>query len=188
MREHDRHDERHRGDGHEGHEGRGDGGDALRAVYDVSYRRLVTQVTALCGNLPEAEDIVQEAFVTAMTHRADFAEVANKEAWLRTVAVNQLRNRWRRARVSARVLPRVRAELSIDLGPAAPEDHVAIVYALSQLSLPVRVTVVLHYIADLSVAQVARELAVPEGTVKARLARARAQMATHLADKEADHV
>jgi RNA polymerase sigma-70 factor (ECF subfamily) len=186
MREHDWHDERHRGDGHEGRAGEDD---ALRAVYDVSYRRLVTQVTALCGNLSEAEDIVQEAFVTAMTHRADFAEVANKEAWLRTVAVNQLRNRWRRARVSARALPRVRAELSIDLGPTAPEDHVAIVYALSQLSLPVRVTVVLHYIADLSVAQVARELGVPEGTVKARLARARAQMATHLVDtKEADHV
>ena len=47
----------------------------------------------------------------------------------------------------------------------------------------------LHYIADLSVAQIARELSVPEGTVKARLARARAQMAGHLNDREeADHV
>ncbi|WP_330475992.1 RNA polymerase sigma factor [Terrabacter sp. C0L_2] len=166
-----------------------DDGDPLRAVYDLSYRRLVTQLTALCGNLAEAEDIVQEAFVTAMTHRRDFVEVSNKEAWLRTVAVNLLRNRWRRARVTARVLPKFRAELSIDLGPGTPEDHVAIVYALSQLSLPVRITVVLHYIADLSVAQVARELGVPEGTVKARLARARAQMADHLVDRaEADHV
>jgi RNA polymerase sigma-70 factor (ECF subfamily) len=51
------------------------------------------------------------------------------------------------------------------------------------------VTVVLHYIGDLSVAQIARELSVPEGTVKARLARARAQMAGHLSDREeADHV
>jgi RNA polymerase sigma factor (sigma-70 family) len=166
-----------------------DDGDPVRAVYDLSYRRLVTQLTALCGNLTEAEDIVQEAFVTAMTHRRDFVEVSNREAWLRTVAVNLLRNRWRRARVTARVLPKFRAELSIDLGPGTPEDHVAIVYALSQLSLPVRVTVVLHYIADLSVAQVAAELGVPEGTVKARLARARAQMATHLTDREeADHV
>lgn len=124
-----------------------------------------------------------------MTHRRDFDEVANKEAWLRTVAVNLLRNRWRRARVSARTLPRFRAELSIDLGPSAPEDHVAVVYALSQLTLPVRVTVVLHYVADLTVAQVAHELRVPEGTVKARLARARAQMAPHLVDhEEADHV
>ena len=164
-------------------------GDPVRVVYDQSYRRLVTQLMALCGNLAEAEDIVQEAFVTAMTHRRDFVEVSNKEAWLRTVAVNVLRNRWRRARVTARALPRFRAELSIDLGPGTPEDHVALVYALSQLRPPVRITVVLHYIADLSVAQVAEELGVPEGTVKARLARARVQMAEHLIDREeADHV
>ena len=68
--------------------------------------------------------------------------------------------------------------------------------ALGQLSMPVRVTVVLHYIADLSVAQISSELSVPEGTVKARLARARAQMAAHLSvqdeqdedHEEADHV
>ena len=84
--------------------------DLVRAVYDHSYRRLVTQMVALCGNLAEAEDVVQEAFEAALTHRADFALVANKEAWLRTVGVNLLRNRWRRARVSARVMPRFRAE------------------------------------------------------------------------------
>src|SRR6478735_297044 len=166
-----------------------DDGDAIRAVYELSYRRLVTQMVALCGNRSEAEDLVQESFLTALTHRRDFTLAGNKEAWLRTVALNVLRNRWRRARVAGRVLPKFRAELDIDLGPQAPEDHLALVYALSQLSLPVRVTVVLHYIADLSVAQIARELPVPEGTVKARLARARAQMAGHLIDhEEADHV
>jgi RNA polymerase sigma-70 factor (ECF subfamily) len=105
------------------------------------------------------------------------------------VCLNLLRNRWRRARVAGRLLPKFRAELNIQLGPQAPEDHVALVQALSRLSTQVRVTVVLHYIADLSVAQIAHELSVPEGTVKARLARARAQMASHLSDhEEADHV
>ncbi|GAA2503769.1 RNA polymerase sigma factor [Terrabacter carboxydivorans] len=166
-----------------------DDDDAIRAVYDLSYRHLVTQMAALCGNLSEAEDAVQEAFLTALTHRRDFALASNKEAWLRTVALNLLRHRWRRARLAGRVLPKFRAELSIDLGPQAPEDHIAVVYALSQLSAPVRVTVVLHYIGDLSVAQIAHELSVPEGTVKARLARARAQMAGYLSDhEEADHV
>ncbi|MGO4600024.1 RNA polymerase sigma factor [Terrabacter sp. 2RAF25] len=166
-----------------------DDGEAVRAVYDVSYRRLVTQMVALCGNRSEAEDVVQESFLTALTHRADFIDAANKEAWLRTVALNRLRNRWRRARVAGRVLPKFRAELSIELGPGAPEDHVAIVYALSQLSPQVRLTAVLYYIADLTVAQTAQELSVPEGTVKARLARARVQMAGYLDDhEEADHV
>ena len=166
-----------------------DDGDVVRSVYDLSYRRLVTQMVALCGNRSEAEDVVQESFLTALTHRSDFTEAANKEAWLRTVCLNLLRNRWRRARVAGRILPKFRAELNIQLGPQAPEDHVALVQALSKLSAQVRVTVVLHYIADLSVAQIAHELSVPEGTVKARLARARAQMASHLSDhEEADHV
>lgn len=166
-----------------------DDDDPIRAVYDVSYRRLVVQMTALCGNLAEAEDVVQEAFVAALSHHDDFVRVANPEAWLRTVALNALRHRWRRARVTARVLPRVRAELELDLGPGAPEDHVALVDALGRLGLPVRITVVLHYIADLTVTQVAHELGVPEGTVKARLARARVQLAGHLSDREeADHV
>ncbi|GAA2165900.1 RNA polymerase sigma-70 factor (ECF subfamily) [Humibacillus xanthopallidus] len=166
-----------------------DDDDAVRAVYDLSYRRLVTQMVAMCGNRCEAEDVVQEAFLTAWTHRDDFAAAANKEAWLRTVSLNLLRHRWRRARLSARTLPKFRAELSIDLGAQAPENHVAVVYALSQLSLPVRVTAVLFYVADLTVAQISRELSAPEGTIKARLARARAQMAGHLSDREeADHV
>jgi RNA polymerase sigma-70 factor (ECF subfamily) len=167
-----------------------DDDDAIRAVYDVSYRRLVTQMVAVCGNRAEAEDVVQESFLTALTHRTAFAQAANKEAWLRTVALNLVRHRWRRARVARRVLPRFRSELEVDLGSHAPEDHVAVVQALSRLSMPIRVTVVLHYIADLSVAQISSELAVPEGTVKARLARARAQMADHLGvhdDQAEDH-
>lgn len=166
-----------------------DDDDAIRAVYDLSYRRLVTQMLALCGNRAEAEDVVQESFLVALTHRRDFTEAANKEAWLRTVCLNLIRHRWRRARVAGRVLPKFRADLDIDLGAQAPEDHVAIVHALRQLSDRARVVTVLHYIADLSVAQIARELSVPEGTVKARLARARNQMAGYLNDREeADHV
>lgn len=166
-----------------------DDDDAVRAVYDRSYRRLVTQMVALSGNRLEAEDVVQESFLAALTHRRDFTRAANKEAWLRTVCLNLLRNRWRRSRVAGRVLPKLRAEFSIDLGPQAPEDHVAIVQALAKLSEPVRLIAVLHYIADLSVAQIARELSVPEGTIKARLARARTQMAGYLDDrKEAGHV
>lgn len=166
-----------------------DDDDAIRAVYDLSYSRLVTQLVAVCGNRPEAEDVVQESFLTALTHRRAFTAAANKEAWLRAVCLNLVRHRWRRARVAGRVLPRYRADLDIDLGPQAPEDHVAIVQALSRLSVQVRMTAVLHYVADLSVAQISDELSVPEGTVKARLARARTQLAEYLDDREeADHV
>ncbi len=42
----------------------------------------------------------------------------------------------------------------------------------------------LHHLADLPVAEVSRTLGVPEGTVKARLVRGRAELATHLSERE----
>lgn len=39
----------------------------LRELYDASYGRLVVQVYAFCGDLTDAEDAVQEAFVAART-------------------------------------------------------------------------------------------------------------------------
>jgi hypothetical protein len=38
----------------------------LNELYDASYRRLVVQIYAICGDLAEAEDAVQDAFVTAL--------------------------------------------------------------------------------------------------------------------------
>jgi RNA polymerase sigma-70 factor (ECF subfamily) len=64
---------------------------------------------------------------------------------------------------------------------------VTVVAALQQLPADQRRTLVLHHIADLSVADVAREVGVPEGTVKARLARGRAALA-QLLEEGTHHV
>jgi RNA polymerase sigma-70 factor (ECF subfamily) len=160
--------------------------DYVREVYDVSYRRLVIQVFAVGGDLTDAEDAVQEAFVKALARGRSFVALANPEAWLRTVALNHLRNRWRHAAVVRRLQGKVpRPAEPVELGP----DHVALVDALGRLDVPHRTTVVLHYLADLPVAAVAAELGVPEGTVKTRLARSRQLLAPLLSDpEEADHV
>ena len=48
----------------------------LDELYDASYRRLVVQLYAICGDLADAEDAVQEAFVTALRKRSDLARVS----------------------------------------------------------------------------------------------------------------
>jgi RNA polymerase sigma factor (sigma-70 family) len=161
-----------------------DADDVVRAVYDASYARLVVQMTAWCGNRAEAEDAVQEAFMQAIMHRRRFAELPNKEAWLRTVATNRLRNKWRRGAIARRLLPQLAPPLSPEVSP----NHVAVVAALASLSPDLRRTAVLFYIADLSVAAVAQELGIPEGTVKARLSRCRTKLADLLSEREGvDH-
>lgn len=158
----------------------------VREVYDASYRRLVAQLFALCGDQAEAEDAVQEAFVKAIGRPRQLAALDNPEAWLRTVALNHVRNRWRHLAVVRRVLPQLPGvQHDIELSP----DHVALVAALRKVSVELREVVTLHHIADLPVREVARTLGVPEGTVKARLVKGRALLAELLTEtEESNHV
>jgi RNA polymerase sigma-70 factor (ECF subfamily) len=101
---------------------------------------------------------------------------------VRTTAYRLAVSRWRRTMRGRRPVDRA-------VGPAyetaAPsESHVALVAALKQLPEAQRQALVLHHIADLPVHDVAREVGVPEGTIKARLSRGRAALAVLLADEE----
>jgi RNA polymerase sigma-70 factor (ECF subfamily) len=153
----------------------------LDELYDASYRRLVVQLYAICGDLADAEDAVQEAFVSALRKRREFARVSNKEAWLRTVAMNWLRSSWRHASVVRRYQARVPGpQTAVEVGP----EHVAVVAALGEVEPEQRQVAVLHYLADLGTADIAAELGIPEGTVKSRLFRARARLADLLDERE----
>ena len=72
--------------------------DRVQEVYAASYRRLVGQLTGVTGDPVEAEDAVMEAFARAVNSPRSFLAADNPEAWLRTVAVNVTRTRWRRSR------------------------------------------------------------------------------------------
>ena len=161
-------------------------GGRLREVYAVAYPRLVGQLVGVTGDPAEAEDVVMEAFARAAARPQVFAEVDNPEAWLRTVAVNLARSRWRRMLRWSHLIPALaRSEAYADL----PEEHLALMAALRSLPLTQREAIALHHLADLPVAEVALTLGVPEGTVKARLSRGRAALADLLEpSKEDDHV
>jgi RNA polymerase sigma-70 factor (ECF subfamily) len=161
----------------------------LREVYAVAYPRLVGQLVGVTGDPAEAEDAVMEAFARAATRQSSFHEADNPEAWLRTVAVNVARSRWRRMLRRSHLLPRlVTPEAYADL----PEEHLTLMAALRRLPTAQREAIALHHLADLPVAEVAHTLGVPEGTVKARLSRGRTALAALLTEpvpaKEDDHV
>ncbi len=157
----------------------------LDELYAASYQRLVVQVFAFCGEMTDAEDAVQEAFVTAIRKRRELSRVLNPEAWLRTVALNRVRGGWRHAAV-------VRKYQAAVPGPQAPvqvgPEHVALVEALRELDEDQRKVVVLHHLSDMSTDDIAVELGIPEGTVKSRLSRARARLADLLGEEEERHV
>lgn len=154
---------------------------ALDELYDASYRRLVVQLYAICGDLGAAEDAVQEAFVTAIRRQREFAKVVNPEAWIRVAALNVLRGGWRHAAVVRKYQPKVPGpQLPLEVGP----EHVAVVTALAQVERELREVAVMHYLADLGTGEIAASLGIPEGTVKSRLSRARARLADLLDERE----
>lgn len=149
--------------------------ETVRELYEGCYRRLVGQLFAICGNRGEAEDAVQEAFVKAVEKPRRFAQLDNPEAWLRTVALNVVRRRYRRATRFHGLLSRAATPETTTAGLSA--DRVALVEGLRQLPYEQREAIALHHIVDLPVREIAVQLGVPEGTVKARLTRGRARLA-----------
>ena len=152
--------------------------------YTASYRRLTGQVYAMIGNLDEAQECVQEAFVRAWAHRRKLERADHPEAWVRTTAYRLAVSRWRRTTRARR--PADRAVALPTESPPVDESHVALVTALRRLPETQRQALVLHHIADLPVQRVAQEVGVPEGTIKARLSRGRAALAALLAEQPND--
>lgn len=125
-----------------------------------------------------AADAAQEAMARAWRHWP-VIEHGNPRAWVRTVALNLCRSRWRRIKREMRLLPRTYAPPSPDTPLPEPELHAA----LLSLSQRQREAVSLFYWADLSVADCAQVMRTSEGTVKQHLARARQQLARQLGEE-----
>ncbi|MBC9820112.1 hypothetical protein H9I49_02335 [Terrabacter sp. MAHUQ-38] len=132
---------------------------------------LVGQLYGVCGNLTEAGEVVAEALVRAVPHHRTFAPLDNAEAWLRTVAVNVSRTRYRRRRLAAvRERPEPRH-------PAMDDERLALMAAMRRLPTAQREAIALHYLADLPIHKVAEATEAteatgsPVGRGKARLSR-----------------
>ncbi|HEX5882139.1 MAG TPA: sigma factor-like helix-turn-helix DNA-binding protein, partial [Actinomycetota bacterium] len=97
--------------------------------------------------------------------------------WVRRVAFNLATSGLRRARRQLAARARLGAPAA---EPGRSTDRLAIEAGLRRLPLHYRQVLVLYYGADLPVERVAQQLRLPTGTVKSRLARARAALGVHL--------
>ena len=141
--------------------------------YSSAAARLVRHSYALTADMAEAQDIAQEAFARAWQRWPAVRECDSPEAWVRRVATNLAASRWRRIRV-ARAAAGQPAEQH---APEVSTDTVALVCGLRTLPERQRTVLVLHYMCDLSVDQIAAELGCPSGSVKSWLSRGRAALA-----------
>jgi RNA polymerase sigma-70 factor (ECF subfamily) len=147
--------------------------DDFDMFYAATSRRLVGQIFAMTGDLSEAEDAVQEAYIRAWRRWPRIRAYNDPEAWLRVVAYRITVNSWRKARNR---LTAHRASWRSEL-PGLSPDLVALVSALRKIPEAQRRVIVLHHLAGLSVEEIAHETGAPPGTVKSQLARGRRALA-----------
>ncbi|MEV6811112.1 SigE family RNA polymerase sigma factor [Micromonospora sp. NPDC051296] len=145
-------------------------------LYHTHFRFLTLQLAAYCGDLSQAQDLVQEAFCRAFARWSRVSRYDDPVGWVRRVAWNLATSRWRRMRTAQSWLRRQRQEHVAGPGP----ERVALTAALAQLPATQRRAMVLHYLADLSVTQIAEQEGVPAGTVKSWLHRGRVALAVQL--------
>ena len=152
------------------------------ALFELIMRRynqrLYRAARAILRDDHEAEDAIQEAYVQAYVHLGQFQGRAKLSSWLTRIAVNEaLRRARRRARGEE-----VGQEMSHVAAPIrGPEQEAvraelrgALESAVDELPEAFRTTFVLRDVEELSTAETADCLGIPEETVKTRLHRARA--------------
>jgi len=145
--------------------------------YQACYGRLLRQVALVTADLADAEDVLQEAFARAAIRWRQLETDDAPEAWVLRVAMNLAADTTRRLR------RRAAAMLRLGPPPTQPElsaDSVDLIRALAALPLGQRQAIVLHHLVGRPVDEISRQLGVPSGTVKARLARGRTALARRL--------
>jgi RNA polymerase sigma-70 factor (ECF subfamily) len=147
-------------------------------LFSLSYRML--------GSREEAEDAVQEIFLRAFGSLHRFRLASRFYTWLYTIALNWLRSRLRRIRTHERreLFPLANCpEVTSGNPQPEPADRLAareaerlLRIAIGALPPRYRSVFVLRHAQDLSIAEIAAVLKLPEGTVKTRLFRARQRL------------
>jgi RNA polymerase sigma-70 factor, ECF subfamily len=159
----------------------------FEAFFVAHHRGVVGLGYALTGSWSTAEEVAQEAFLRTYQRWETVSGYERPDVWVRTVAANLARSRWRRLGTELRALTRLagsresQPEAAPELLPAETEAFWRAVRSLSRRQAQV---VVLHYLEDLSVADVAAAIGAAEGTVKSTLHRARRQLARLLNETE----
>ena len=161
----------------------------LEAAFAQHQAELLGTLYYLVGNLEDARDALQEAFIKCWRHQAEVVEVENLKAWIFRVALNAGRDiretAWRRKRQG---LPEDEAELASKYdGPDMIVEHderlSRLRDAMQQLRPQEQEVFLLRQNGELTYEEIAQTLDVPTGTVKTRMRLALARLREVLEEK-----
>jgi RNA polymerase sigma-70 factor (ECF subfamily) len=166
------------------------------ALFEVLMRRhnerVYRAVRAILRDDREAEDVMQQAYVSAYFHLRQFNGHARFSTWLTRIAINEALARIRRSRryepldegsPHAEAFMTSDADLDPERRAASGELRALLESAINGLADGSREVFVLRQVEGMSTAEVADVLGVSEDVVKTRLSRARAALRRHLMER-----
>ncbi|MEP6918329.1 MAG: RNA polymerase sigma factor [Acidobacteriota bacterium] len=159
-----------------------------RAAFDALIERwhdpIWRYVRRITGDDQAADDLVQDLWLRVLRGIHRLRDGSKLRAWLFGIARHALMDRWRDKYAAGAVSDVDLTDLpadEVDLGPQ--EDLEAMEHELARLPVVEREVLTLFYLRELSLAEVSEVLAVPVGTVKSRLFRARQLLRRELESK-----
>lgn len=164
---------------------RGASASELSALAAVLYERLGPRVLELgyryhAGDTTEAEELVAETFARVLVSIGSFRGASSYSTWVYRIAMNVITDWLRRRRTATLDAEPTSPQPAVEHGIAQREQAAAIDRALRSLSPDHRMVLTLVAMEDMSSADAAKILGIPEGTLWSRYARARVAVAERL--------
>lgn len=150
-------------------------GDA--AAWNALFKRyqlpLYTYVFELVHNEQSSLDIVQESFINAARHIGGLREDGKFGSWLFGIAHQKCAQHWRKQRPENVPIEEQEEFPDVAAGPSemliSKEQEAEFMRIMDQLSLPHRSVLLLHFVEDFSIEEIAAITGTRAGTVKSRL-------------------
>jgi RNA polymerase sigma-70 factor (sigma-E family) len=161
---------------------------ATSALFREHHGELVRLALLIVGDLPTAEDVVQDVYASVHARWTKLAAPEDALSYVRAAVLNACRSVLRRRGIVRRVdvLHRARASdqelASAEHEAILSEDRRQVLGALARLPRRRREVLVLRYYLGLSEAEIAAVLHISTGTVKSTAARGLAALARDLGE------
>lgn len=155
--------------------GRGSADDEFVAFVTTAQPRLTRIAYLMAGDWQQAEDVVQTVLARLYPRWSKVSERGDPAGYVRAALLNAVIDERRRPWRRERSVPDFADDAAATAQAVDAHDAVA---ALARIPARQRAVVVLRYLEGLSVAEVAHELGISEGTVKSQAARGIAAVRT----------
>lgn len=158
--------------------------------------RYGTEIYSFCMHLTKqketADDLYQDTFLEATKKMAVIRYEDNPKSYLLSITIRLWKNRVRKLAWRSRIAPQTTEKDAVDDVKSEQEDLAEsqvrkeetqqLWLAVDRLADTYRIPILLYYMQEQSVAEIAKLLAIPQGTVKSRLHKARKLLEKELED------